>query len=241
MSPRVESRWLYDIEANELEYTRSMLETVEFWSYVDSQATANTHLETDCQTSDHPIFGTRVTCSDWRHVRGNACMASASDRTRCGQGSYAGLPFCAFHFSSAWMAIRSVVSTERQAGIQLRVAGEVRRLREEVEIEAAQVLDARRLLAAEHRVYFFACGDVVKIGTSRNLAQRIKTLHTSKTPEGVDPRGGELVGAIPGSHYVENALHQRFRAHRVAGEWFTYEPIREEIAALIAAPLADTA
>lgn len=71
---------------------------------------------------------------------------------------------------------------------------------------------------------------LVKIGFTTNLKARLYSL-----------RGGggaavvmRLVKAIPGSRRVEAAMHRRFKAHRVRGEWFTLAPIRAEIEAITA-------
>lgn len=69
-------------------------------------------------------------------------------------------------------------------------------------------------------VYFIRLGNRIKIGTSRNLAARLRTLQ----PE-------ELLGLLAGGRDVEYRLHVQFAGHRVVGEWFEdCPPIRAFIA-----------
>ncbi|HET9968528.1 MAG TPA: DNA methyltransferase [Streptosporangiaceae bacterium] len=92
--------------------------------------------------------------------------------------------------------------------------------------------EQRRAFREEHReddrVYFAVSGDGnrVKIGKTWNVAARLEDLRRG------DPALRSL-GSIPGSFEIEHALHKRFRGHRLDGEWFSYEPISEAIAALI--------
>ena len=65
-------------------------------------------------------------------------------------------------------------------------------------------------------VYFIQRGttDEVKIGVSRRLGARISSLASAS---------GEpltLLATIPGGRDEELALHRRFAAHRLRGEWF---------------------
>ena len=55
----------------------------------------------------------------------------------------------------------------------------------------------------------------VKIGKSRNVPQRIRTLQTS-APERV-----RLVAVLMHGDKVERRLHKRLASHRIVGEWFS--------------------
>lgn len=66
-------------------------------------------------------------------------------------------------------------------------------------------------------VYFAvsAADCAVKIGYSRSPRDRIQSLKL-KTPD------LELLGVVPGTLYLESALHKRFETHEITGrnEWF---------------------
>lgn len=65
-------------------------------------------------------------------------------------------------------------------------------------------------------VYFIRAktGGPVKIGFATDVDDRLRALQTSHHSE------LELVNAIGGSYADENALHERFKAYRLKGEWF---------------------
>lgn len=69
-------------------------------------------------------------------------------------------------------------------------------------------------------VYLLQAGPYYKIGLTRNLDQRVKTLST------LPPFDLELVCAIrTGDMYtLERELHQRFKGKRKNGEWFELDP-----------------
>lgn len=236
--------WLRDIDADELAETRRYVEDYGFWAYVDSQANSNGH-PGPCQTRMNPALGMRVDCSDWRHVRGDdTCLAANSYLIQCGQPTLRGLPFCDFHFDRVWKAALAFVTQDRDRVEAIHEKFERQTVYSYYEIDAAAVRDARRVLAAQpEQVYFFAADHAVKIGRSINPAHRVKSFGATKAPEDVDPKTGVLLGTIPGGHHVESALHLRFRPHRLVGEWFALEPIREDIEHLLSqdADLAETA
>jgi hypothetical protein len=64
-------------------------------------------------------------------------------------------------------------------------------------------------------VYFIQGGDLVKIGYTTNIRQRLYDLQTSAPIDLV------LLGLIPGTRALEKEYHKRFAAHRVRGEWFS--------------------
>lgn len=71
-------------------------------------------------------------------------------------------------------------------------------------------------------VYFAHADAYIKIGYSADPFSRVSTVTTNGTrPEDL-PRGADarLIGWIPGDRNVEAALHRRFAADHVFGEWF---------------------
>ena len=81
---------------------------------------------------------------------------------------------------------------------------------------------------ASHKVYFVEAVStgLVKIGWTSNLEKRLYALRRGNAVELV------LLKCIPGDRAVEAALHRRFRAYRVRGEWFRVDPLRSDIDAL---------
>lgn len=71
-------------------------------------------------------------------------------------------------------------------------------------------------------VYFGASDGLVKIGTSVDVATRLRSLRA------------DFLAAIPGGFADERAMHRRFAHARVSGEWFT--PCDEITAYLAALP-----
>jgi hypothetical protein len=72
-------------------------------------------------------------------------------------------------------------------------------------------------------IYFVQVGwedGPIKIGYSANLSQRISMLRVAAVNTRV-----WLLSAIPGDMQDEKALHRRFAAHRIRGEYF--RPDRE--------------
>lgn len=58
-------------------------------------------------------------------------------------------------------------------------------------------------------VYYMKMGNLVKIGTSTNIAVRLETLHPER-----------LLAAEMGGYQIEAERHRRFAADRNHGEWF---------------------
>lgn len=82
-------------------------------------------------------------------------------------------------------------------------------------------------------VYFVKSGDVVKIGFSINVMQRLTGIETHC------PTAVELIGLIPGGRREERQVHRQFRHLRVHGEWFRLvPPLTDFIAALPTPPPA---
>lgn len=71
-------------------------------------------------------------------------------------------------------------------------------------------------------VYVVRCGYRVKIGFTKNIAQRLHALKTA------NHRPLELLTSWPAPQTEEKALHSRFADLRVSGEWFALQkPIKE--------------
>jgi hypothetical protein len=64
-------------------------------------------------------------------------------------------------------------------------------------------------------VYFFRCGEDVKIGWSTNVEERQRAIQTTA------PGPLELLGQFRGTRADERALHRRFERYRKHGEWFS--------------------
>ena len=79
------------------------------------------------------------------------------------------------------------------------------------------------LMNPKQRVYFAAVGDIVKIGHTADLDQRLKSLRYGSScarPDGYHYSETVILGAIPGGRGVESMLHDQLAEHRVLGEWF---------------------
>lgn len=71
-------------------------------------------------------------------------------------------------------------------------------------------------------VYVIRCGYRVKIGFTKNIAQRLHSLKTA------NHRPIDLLASWPAPQADEKALHARFADLRVSGEWFALrKPIKE--------------
>lgn len=70
---------------------------------------------------------------------------------------------------------------------------------------------AERMNSKHHRVYYVRVGDLIKIGTTRNLKNRVRSY----------PPGAELLAVERGGERIEGRRHRQFQhllAHRK--EWF---------------------
>lgn len=82
-------------------------------------------------------------------------------------------------------------------------------------------------------IYFILAPDMnrLKIGFAENPRGRLSKLQTDS------PCPVELLAFIEGGVEEERELHQRFAAHRIAGEWFDYSgALRDYVAGLPPAP-----
>ena len=99
---------------------------------------------------------------------------------------------------------------------ELRAMADAERAARERKAMAAQAYNAQAL------IYYFRVGNRIKIGWTRNLAQRIATL----MPE-------EVLATEPGLQRLETTRHHQFAQYRITREWFKDCPaIREHIATL---------
>lgn len=85
-------------------------------------------------------------------------------------------------------------------------------------IRAARAEEAR--LRARRRVYFIQAGAAgpVKIGISRDVERRRGELQR------LEREPLRVLATLEGTTQDERALHQRFAAHRLHGEWFSPAP-----------------
>jgi hypothetical protein len=71
-------------------------------------------------------------------------------------------------------------------------------------------------------IYFIEAQGMVKIGVSNNPRKRLLALATGC------PVQCTLVGIVPGDRSEEASIHERFKSHRVHGEWFRFDrPIND--------------
>ena len=76
-------------------------------------------------------------------------------------------------------------------------------------------------------VYFLRMGDTLKIGFSRNVGVRLRSIQTGC------PEPAEVIKIIPGTDQTERYFHAHFAAHRLSGEWFRLDGA---LAAFVAEP-----
>lgn len=233
MAPR--PGWYLDESDEESQWTLDNVKAGGFWQQVDSQSLMHGEHRGECRVVELQYRGDAIVCGDWTHVRGTGCLAARADREQCSRPPLDGVPFCDFHFGSAWAAMRAFVNDDREREMGRLVEFDRNRSYAKAQIDLAIVEDARRqMLTSNERVYFFAAATFVKIGRSINPEKRVRTLNGTKAPAGIDVSTGTLLGTIPGGCGTESELHRQFARYRTVGEWFQLEPIRESIAALIA-------
>jgi hypothetical protein len=88
--------------------------------------------------------------------------------------------------------------------------------RQQIELAKRVPRPEARIRAKEH-VYFIQAGEhgPIKIGVSKAPGKRLQQLQTSHA-ESLHLRAVEV-----GGRELEMALHERFAAYRMNGEWFT--------------------
>jgi hypothetical protein len=67
-------------------------------------------------------------------------------------------------------------------------------------------------------VYFFACGDLIKIGRSKRPLRRLSVIRSSSAHDVV------ALGVVVGGEIIEAAIHDEFAHLRDHGEWFRRGP-----------------
>ncbi|MFD8497295.1 GIY-YIG nuclease family protein [Amycolatopsis sp. NPDC059657] len=97
-------------------------------------------------------------------------------------------------------------------------AEEARRQTRLAELRAEKEANDQARTVAKGVVYVIAQVGTsrVKIGYTRNIASRLKTLQTS------NPYKLEVLWQTSGDMRLEEALHRRFAKHRSQGEWFEF-------------------
>jgi len=133
----------------------------------------------------------------------------------CGAPTASGCPLslCERHLAAAYEHCRDLIEQRRRADLQHTRAAidetralAVERLRlADAEAEASQEVDDH-----ESVVYYLQFGNRVKIGFSRNLANRMTIIPHDR-----------LLAIEPGGRVVEARRHRQFAQLRITGEWFT--------------------
>jgi len=82
-----------------------------------------------------------------------------------------------------------------------------KKTKEEIEIESMARVSVGY-------VYFIKSSDMVKIGFSTDVVNRLSNLKVG------NPFGSRLVAAIPGTEDTEAYFHKMFAEYRSQGEWF---------------------
>lgn len=114
------------------------------------------------------------------------------------------------------MSVALAFSEMLEGGRLLRDMDALYRVREEARVWRAAAMAA--LDSDPRRVYFIQCGGPrgpIKIGLSRDVAQRLRDL------QACNPYTLRAICIIGwGGEPLEQALHRRFDAFRLHGEWF---------------------
>lgn len=103
------------------------------------------------------------------------------------------------------------------------------------DVQSVRVQRSAALSATESLVYFVERDGFVKIGTTTNLARRLRDLARGGAimPQGMTIGPMTVLATMPGTRRNEAFLHQRFAHLRLEGEWFLLEDeIRDFIAGL---------
>jgi hypothetical protein len=93
-----------------------------------------------------------------------------------------------------------------------------------------------QFVSGVHMIYFVQTDDnrFIKVGKANDPRQRLASLQTGS------PVRLKLIGAIPGGHETEHAIHQRFQALRTYGEWFrASDDLLDYITQVLAAQRSD--
>lgn len=110
-------------------------------------------------------------------------------------------PLCAEHMIQMAVVLKKVYGVFLDAGV------------ERVPTRGPKLPEKLNSLEGIHVVYYLQFGDRIKIGTSRNLKERLKSIPHDKM------LAVEL-GGIP----TESKRHQQFQKWGLTGEWFEMAP-----------------
>jgi hypothetical protein len=131
---------------------------------------------------------------------------------------------CEYHAKQHLAALRKQVDTkpEMQAWVRDAHASLQRPvMTSEVTDMRNQLVGAANRVAEGSFVYFMERDGYVKIGMSKNVQQRLDQVSRgSAMMPGMTVGPVRLLAKIPGGREQEYALHRRFAALHVHGEWF---------------------
>lgn len=158
------------------------------------------------------------------------CVAATYSREQCKREAsnkfdiYARVPLCTHHLDvitvSALLPLREQLAESREYIDSIELMHDLRN-QEQVEAHRAE-------LSKSSRVYFLRNGKYIKVGyTATGTMSRLETIKKSGgviIPRGMDFTRTTLIGDMPGDMKDERAIHKRFAAIRVAGEWFEATP-----------------
>jgi hypothetical protein len=105
--------------------------------------------------------------------------------------------------------------------LRYRQRSKPRRLPTDTEEMATLIIKTLAAHPSDGFVYFMRCREIVKIGFSRQPADRRERLAS------IIPFELELIGSVPGSWQAEQDLHAAFAERRFGHlrEWFTHCPV----------------
>jgi len=211
-------------------------DAVDFWTELEGPAPQRYPADTMSLGVETEAALHNYISQNWRMIRDGGCLASKADGSRCGRDS-AMTPFCWQHEGAAfeWYDRERV-----ESGLHLTLPSGVTRF------EAATLIGQAKSIIAAHGegevVYFYELVGqcLVKIGTTRRLANRLASFRIGKGctfPDGADHTTGRLIGTTPGGRDLEQHLHRVHHQHRVVGEWFRLvEDVADHIASLVGTP-----
>jgi len=91
-----------------------------------------------------------------------------------------------------------------------------------------EILSKKKRPKKQEYLYILSCGDLLKIGVTNNIEERIKTLQTGNPQQIIL----EHIEQRNEAYKIETYLHQQFQSFHVRGEWYkglTVRDIRSKI------------